>query len=304
MIMEGQVSGQEQISADPSFAGQAEMQAERESSIQKLKRQRAEARQEADQYRQRFMDLESRFRDLETRVTQGTNGAHGAKSVNSWQDLSPDQLRQYATTPEFVSENPHVAINAAMLYAQKLFDEKSETLTKDIENRVFKRFQNDEARREVVGRIKGDFGAEALDGESDLFALADQKYRALQKRYVFSPEDQEKFDSHHEMKYLAVREAAEELGISPRSRQGGASGARLPSPRPNDEGSNQESDRERSVPSYVQRKPQGPPPEDRISGGSQGGHAERLAGYKSLIDKGDVKGASLALAKGLLGRRA
>lgn len=252
----------------PGETPQSDGQEPRESQSARLRRQRDEARSELNSLRSEIAELRGL---IQANNDNGTTQTRERKS--SWEDLTDDEMLHYATSEELAGEKPHVAINAAIKYAERLFQKNKSALAEEVRQNVLTEIQSANQNQDVLSKIKRDFGDAALDRDSDLFQLANSKYVAWQKRY-----GPDKVNQMPDYKYWAVKEAAEELGHS----------------KPK-ETTKTEPESEIAV-----KQPKGPPAEARTEGGSAAS-AEALNQVRSLLDKGDWRNAYKLKVKSLFG---
>ena len=195
-------------------------------------------------------------------------------TAGSWDDLSEEQLYSYAVNEEVASTKPHLAINAAVRFAEKKIQGTKDKLREEILNEVLGKVQKNSDNQAVLQRITRDFGQEALDQDSELFQVANERYIAYQNKY-----GAQKVNELPEYKYWAVKEAAEELG---RITQKGLAANQNPP----------------GLAAEPPKKVQGPPAGLMIEG-SSAGPADRIAERRSMLDKGNWRGAVRTLAKAL-----
>ena len=152
--LEGKETPQEPGTQDANV----EVQQEKESSIQKLKRQRNEARDAVSR-------LEGKIEALASQINQ-------QPSVPKTKDEEVENLRYLALTDEKVQEAPGVANQAVLELAKKIADEK----VKEVESRMRAELQstvkNYTELQNTQMQIQQEFGAEAFNKEGDLYQVA------------------------------------------------------------------------------------------------------------------------------------
>lgn len=214
----------------------------------------------------------SSLKDLVLELKDNIGGGKRNGTASSWDDLSEDQLFSYATSEEVVTTKPQTAIHAAIKLAEKRIQGSQSKLKEEILGEVLGRVQKQSDNQVVLQRITRDFGREALDQDSELFQVANERYIAYQNKY-----GAQKVNDLPEYKYWAVKEAAEELGrIQPKGNAANTQPVSQPAP----------------------QKIQGPPAGLMTEGSSQGA-ADQIAERRALLDKGQGRAALRSLAKAL-----
>ena len=249
--------------------GQVPGTQQRESQSERLRRQRDSARGEVNALRNDVNSLKEMMAGISGQLSNLQSGKNG--SAGNWDDLSEEQLFSYAVNEEVASTKPHIAINAAIRLAEKKMASQKDKWRQEILNEVLGKVQRSNDNQAVLSRISRDFGQDALNQDSDLFQLANERYIAYQNKY-----GADKVNELQEYKYWAVKEAAEELGlITPKGNQAN-----------NNPGAE----------SMPPKKIQGPPA-GLMTEGSSVGTADRIAERQSMLDKGNWKGAIRTLSK-------
>lgn len=222
--------------------------------VDRLKKQRDEARREATDMRNEMQQLRSQVEMINQKLTGPVKNGNGNP-----EDVSMEDLYRYATNEEYATQKPHMAMTAALNYAKKLVNQEKDKIRQDVLNEVLGTIQQKEDDKAIYQSIVNDFGVNALDQDSDLFQLADKKYRLLQQRYGAKEVDQKPA-----FKKLVFSEAYKELGLD----------------RP----------KEPSAPQNSALKPKAPPPEAQLEGAGEG-MVDLMAKSRSALDKGDWQGS-------------
>lgn len=242
-------------SAEPQEQQGVAPEPQRESSIQKLKRERRAAFDENAQLRNELSSIRDEIRQLREATPQKSSGVQ-----NRWEDLSEAELWKIATDNETASTSPAMMANALYHLQKKQLAAELSRKADELKKEIFGTLQRGTATADIVRKIKQDFGEDALQEGSELFDLADAKYRQELQRYGESVRE------NPMTMYRVVREAKEQLDALNKK------------PHPT--------------------KPVGPPPEER-SGGTSENAADRIAEQKSALTKGDWRGALRSVSRGL-----
>ncbi len=224
-----------------------------DNALNRLKAQRNEAREEAAFLRRDLDSIRNEMQAMRAEF-QGARPNGHAKP----EEISAEDLLRFATDEQTVAEKPHVAINAAIKYTHKLLGQERDRLRQEILDEVLGKMQRQKDEETTYAEIIRNYGADATNAESDLFLLADKKYRALQNKY-----GNKEVDANPSFKRMVFAEAARELGHP----QGGLSMS--------------------STPETNRRGPATPPPETHVETKSEGDTSDYLARSKAAIDRGE-----------------
>jgi hypothetical protein len=181
-----------------------------------------------------------------------------------------DQYEQIISNEELWAEKPHVPAYALANYAKRLTSSVKDKLRDELKQELLGTVRQKDDTDKVFDRIRKEFGEDVLEEDHEVFQLANQKYIALQRKY-----GAEKVNEMPDYKYWVMKEAAQELGLQ-----------RVPEP----------TKREPAPPSAPAYS--GPPPEERVEGGSEG-IADAVARHKSLLSEGKWEEATRDIAKRL-----
>jgi cell division septum initiation protein DivIVA len=237
------------------------------SSIQRLKDQRNLAQQEVQDLRSQLTALQAQVAGLSE---QPKTSPTGYVKPDQW---PIEELESFVTSQQTIDENPQLANQAiVLLINRKLKDLENKVLEKANENLRGTVKQYTESNKQWA-EIQREFGPDAVDKNSSLYQEADSVYARLKQQYARKqgPNGQIIYeDLPPAYLRLAFMEARNNLGSQPESA---------------------------AFESAV-NKPQGPSPNQRIEGTSDG-TADALATRKQAIEGGNLKSVFSGIAQEL-----
>ncbi len=237
------------------------------SGLQRLKREKA-------QLQSTLEDMSKRMASLEQQVTQSASQQPQASS-NDPSTWSLSDLESYATRQDVIEEAPHAANQAMLLAMKKMLKDSMNEVRGELRNEYTETFTQRQQADAVKDSITRDFGQDAWNTDGELFQEADLIYRQYQNKFGKPGKDgQVELDPY----YLRTAFLEAKQNLSARESQ---------------EALRAETPVEQAV-----NQPQGPAPQDRVEGMSEG-IADALAERRQAVEAGDVQGAFQSVARSM-----